>query len=131
MNREQLKRKFPNASETFLAANEDCCLSQGAKPKRALCNESVGKAHGEKGNPGRIRVGIVSYRKRLIDPDNLCPKYFIDCLRYAGIIPDDSAKHITLEVSQEMSDDERTEIEISAEDNIKSMAESSPVAAAE
>ena len=43
---------------------------------------------------------VVSFRARLCDPDNLCPKYFIDCLRYAGLIADDAPEFITLEVRQ-------------------------------
>jgi hypothetical protein len=57
-------------------------------------------AEGKANDAGRIRVVITSSRRRLIDPDNLCPKYFIDCLRYSGLIPDDSPEHITLEVKQ-------------------------------
>ena len=29
-----------------------------------------------------------------MDPDNLCPKWYIDELTKAGIIPDDSSKYI-------------------------------------
>lgn len=82
------------------------------EPKQAFQNESMGKASREGSHPTRFHVRVASYRRRLIDPDNLCPKYFIDCLRYCGWIPDDSAKQITLEVSQEKSINERTEIEI-------------------
>lgn len=49
----------------------------------------------------RRKVCVVSYRVRLIDPDNLCAKYHIDGLRYVGALSDDTAKHITLSVSQE------------------------------
>ena len=51
----------------------------------------------------------------MLDPDNLCPKYFVDGLRYAGIIPDDTARDIVLHISQEKVDkkeEERTEITI-------------------
>lgn len=62
----------------------------------------------------RVRVRVVSFRSRLCDPDNLCPKYFVDCLRYAGLITDDTPELITLEVSQVKvkRGEERTEIEI-------------------
>lgn len=34
-------------------------------------------------------VHITDYRERLIDEDNLCEKYIVDCLRYCGKIPQD------------------------------------------
>jgi len=49
----------------------------------------------------RLRVTITSYRCRLLDADNLCPKFLIDALRYKHLIPDDSPEHIVLEVRQQ------------------------------
>ena len=72
-----------------------------AQPEQAIRHESLAKNKGKTIHPDRIQLRIVSYRRRLIDPDNLCPKYFIDCLRYAGFIFDDSETHITLVTSQE------------------------------
>lgn len=86
-----------------------------AKPEPAVCNEPVAEKKGEAEHSTRIRVSIRSFRTRLLDPDNLCPKYFLDCVRYAGFIKDDSEKFITLEVSQikvKTKSEERTEIEI-------------------
>jgi hypothetical protein len=86
-----------------------------AKPEPIVCNEPVAAKTGEAGHPDRVHVRIVSFRRRLIDPDNLCPKYFVDCTRYAGWIKDDNAKEITLEVRQvkvKTKAEERTEIEI-------------------
>lgn len=83
-----------------------------AFPEPIVQHEPVAAKEREASHSGRIHVRVISYRRRLCDPDNLCPKYFIDCLRYAQIIPDDRAKDITLEVSQEKSNDERTEIEV-------------------
>lgn len=86
-----------------------------AKPKPAVRKEPLGEETGKAGDTSRVLVRITSFRRRLLDPDNLCPKYFIDCLRYAEIIPDDRAEDIRLEVSQvkvKSKSDERTEIEI-------------------
>ena len=86
-----------------------------SKPQPAVCHEPVAEKAGEGANPKRFRVCVTGFRRRLCDPDNLCPKYFIDCLRYAKIIPDDSAKHIILTVEQfkvRNSNEERTEITI-------------------
>lgn len=107
---ERLERKslekYENHSET-----------QGAEPQRIVCDEPLATVQGEKSDSSRVHVRVVSRRVRLIDPDNLCPKYFIDCLRYAEIIQDDTAEKITLEVSQEKvsKGDEETIIEISQE----------------
>jgi hypothetical protein len=72
----------------------------GAESQPALRDESVAAPPREARHPSRVRVCVVSFRARLCDPDNLCPKYFIDCLRYAGLIADDSPECITLEVRQ-------------------------------
>jgi len=97
-------------------AYENRRLAKAAKPQRAVCNEPVATTTREGGHTGRIRVRITSLRRRLIDPDNLCPKYFIDCLRYAGLIPNDRAQDIILEVEQfkvsTPKDHECTEINI-------------------
>lgn len=59
-----------------------------------------GAASGEAQNPGRVLVRITSYRLQLTDPDNFCPKYFIDCCRYAGFLRDDTAAEIELDPQQ-------------------------------
>ena len=62
------------------------------------------------------RVRIVSYAIRSRDADNVFVKHAVDSLRYAGIIPDDSPEHITLEVSQvrvKTKAEQKTVIEIS------------------
>lgn len=74
--------------------------SSGAEPEPTVCHEPMAAAQRETGHTGRISVCITSFRKRLLDPDNLCPKYFIDCLRYAGLIPNDRQQDIDLHVSQ-------------------------------
>ena len=72
----------------------------GAEPQPVVRHEPVAAAARKTRDAGRVRIGVVSYRARLCDPDNLCPKYFIDCLRYAGLIADDTPDCITLEVRQ-------------------------------
>jgi len=82
-------------------------------------HEPVGEARRESPYPERIHVVVTSFRRRLCDPDNLCPKYFIDCLRYAGLIRDDTGKDIVLTVKQEQvcrPENERTEIELHGKD---------------
>ena len=74
--------------------------ASGAEPQPVVRDEPVAAAAREGRDARRVRVCVVSFRARLCDPDNLCPKYFIDCLRYAGLIADDAPEFITLEVRQ-------------------------------
>ena len=74
---------------------------RNAKPKRSVRNEPLAKGNGKKENTGRIHIRLTARRKRLIDPDNLIFKYHIDCLRYAGAIPDDREGDVTIETHQE------------------------------
>lgn len=97
-------------------ASEDSSKIQSAVAKPIVCHEPLATKEREASDATRLHVRVISYRRRLCDADNLCCKYFIDCLRYAEIIKDDSAKYITLEVGQQKVDsasEERTEIEIS------------------
>lgn len=89
--------------------------ASGAKPQQVVRDEPVAEEKREAPNANRIRVRIEGFRRRLLDPDNLCPKYFVDCLRYCGFISDDRDQDITLEVSQtkvKTKAEERTEITV-------------------
>lgn len=71
----------------------------------------------EESHPGRCLVRVTSFRKKLLDPDNLCPKFFIDGLRYEGVIQDDTLEDIELETAQvkvSKRNEERTEITVRA-----------------
>ena len=117
MTRDAIKAKFPRASEAFIKVNIDCGETSCSIAKPIVCDESVAAEEGETGYAGRVRVCVVSYRRRLTDPDNLTPKYFLDCLRDSKLIRDDSAKQIELFVSQEKvkaKSDEGTAISITA-----------------
>ena len=84
------------------------------KPEPIVRDEPMGKEEVE-GQHTRRSVTVTSYRVRLLDPDNLCIKYHIDGLRYAGIIRDDTANDIELFVKQHKvatRKEERTEIEV-------------------
>lgn len=90
-------------------------LRQCSVPQPPVRHEPLAAGQAPQGDPRQRRVSVVSYRCRLIDPDNLCPKFHIDGLRYVGAIDDDTARHITLSVSQVKvgsKAEERTEIEI-------------------
>ncbi len=75
-------------------------VSSSPEPKQIVRDESLATAQRAQSNSFRYAVCIASYRHRLIDPDNLCGKYFVDCLRYAGVIPDDTAAIVDYSIKQ-------------------------------
>ena len=76
--------------------------------------EPLGEDEGEESDTARFHVRITSFRKRLLDFDNLAggTKYFTDCLRYAEYITEDSPDQITIENIQKKAKKEKTVIEI-------------------
>ena len=76
--------------------------------------EKLEKAQVKASYSGKFVVRITSFRKRLLDEDNLAVKYHVDALRYAGIIPNDAPDKTHIEVSQIKSDTNMTLIEIEA-----------------
>ena len=109
MTRAELQRLFPNASLSCFKLNSDpedvgglqnTITEPIVRKSTSLENESK-----ERGTSRpSLRVTITSYRCRLLDADNLCPKFLIDALRYEQLIPDDSPDHIILEVRQQKVD---------------------------
>lgn len=67
----------------------------------------------------RFTIGVVAFRKREMDPDNLVPKWYIDALVDAGVIPDDSSRYINgvWKSVQRTRGEEYTKIIISTETN--------------
>jgi hypothetical protein len=114
MNRDTLKKLFPNASESFLALHLD---GQTSSPfvERSFRDGPLAAPEAEAGHSGRFLVCVTSYRRRLLDQDNLCEKYHVDCSRYAGLLPADSPDRAEIKVSQikvKTKDEEKTLIEI-------------------
>ena len=62
--------------------------------KKADGDKEKRKDKGEKGNSDCFVIEVISRRCRHCDPDNLCPKWYIDELVRAKVIPDDSSKYI-------------------------------------
>ena len=118
MTRDELLRRFPKASEAFIRQN--ICADnprQIAKPKPTARTQQVHSGEAQTRHTGRFLVSVTSIRKRLLDADNLVPKWHIDCLRYAGIIPDDSPDKCEIKIAQrkcEKGEEEKIEITIDA-----------------
>lgn len=118
MTRNEIKRRWPNASAAFLARNASDQLPD-PKRQRDLRPPAKVPPAGKKESPSRpkIRVRITSCRRRFVDPDNLFVKYLVDALRYEGLIPNDSSADIILELHQQkvfLIDGEMTVVELSS-----------------
>jgi Holliday junction resolvase RusA-like endonuclease len=90
--------------------------SRPSVPEPAARRGTLGTSEDQAQGTGRRVLRITVYRSRLLDPDNVVPKYEIDALRYAGIIADDSAAHVevvTRQVKVGSKKEEGTEIIIS------------------
>ena len=82
---------------------------------------AVGTGRAEKADRKRFLVRVTSVRCRLLDEDNLCVKLVVDCCRYAGLIPGDSAGEAKIEASQRKvakGETPHTIVEITICDNI-------------
>lgn len=98
-----------------MQTSEYRCPSCGAELEHVVGKESIRYLVGKKENSSRVFVRITSFRQRLIDPDNLVGKYFLDACRYAGLLRDDKESEITYEITQVpvvSKSEQRTEIEI-------------------
>jgi len=125
MDEKRLRLLFPNASRDFLALNADDsqlslpiqvegsndgkAASASAKLERGVGNGALGEGQAQKGDTGRFLVRVTSVRRRLIDEDNLCEKYVVDCCRYAGLIPNDGPGKTTIQATQRKAGKEEAE----------------------
>jgi hypothetical protein len=123
MTIDQLKQRFPHATSDFLRANaNDWGLDPLTGNPRALAKLERNPGHGaldsgqiQAATTGRFRVRLTSIRKRLLDQDNLCEKYHVDCCRYAGLLPGDGPATTEIETVQRKADpgeEERVIIEL-------------------
>lgn len=90
---------------------------KSTKPKRTVRRRSLATNADQKFDC-RVDIECVSYRTRLVDPDNLCAKFFVDSIKEAGIIEDDSAKYVASvtyrQVKVQTRLEEKTELIITA-----------------
>jgi len=89
-------RLFPNASTDLLARN----TGSPAVVERGSVHEPLEAQEVQRPACQRVLVRVESVRKRLLDEDNLCEKYHVDLLRYAGVISGDEADKTKIETSQ-------------------------------
>jgi len=122
MNPHTIRRLFPNASKSIIAANAQDYGKPHAEDTLPLATLERNSSHApleakevQRRTDGRFLVRVESVRKRLADEDGLCEKYVLDCCRYAGLIPDDSPELCKVETSQRKAakgEEEHTQITI-------------------
>jgi len=113
MTQNEILRRFPNASAAFIAANLDADHSGPVAVVEPDSGDAPLAAETVQGPAGRkFFVRVTSFRRRLLDEDNLCEKYHVDLCRYAGAIPDDAPDQVKIEVGQIKSRREEILIEI-------------------
>ena len=116
VTRNELTRRFPKASQSFIKAN--LCAGDAWEAAKLESNPShapleakeVQRPIGE-----RFLVSVTSVRKRLLDEDNLCEKYHVDLCRYAGVLPSDTPEQTSIKVSQRKcakGEEEKVEITV-------------------
>jgi hypothetical protein len=74
--------------------------ASGTEPESAVCDEPLAAEKGKAGYAASYIVRVISYRRRLLDEDNLCPKHAIDALRYCGWLPSDAPDKCHIETRQ-------------------------------
>ena len=98
---QDLKDAFARNSALRKRNLEIACPSSCSQPEPTVRHEPLATPPRTDGHSPRYAVRITSVRSRLIDPDNLCGKSFVDALRHAGLIPDDTAAIMDYSISQQ------------------------------
>lgn len=104
-NEQHLKRTNLSAGDS----RENAVVEHGPIPVPLAAVQT------KEAGPERVFVRFVSVRKFLLDPDNLCEKWYLDCLRLICAIRGDEPEAITLETTQrkvEKGEGEHTEITV-------------------
>lgn len=121
MTADELRKRFPNATEQFIRVNAHLLSDPPRDPtpdpvvERGVRNGTLAAGKTKGRDSGRFFVRVTSYRRRLLDEDNLCEKYVVDCCRYAGLLPGDDPSQARIVTTQEKvrsKEEERTEVVI-------------------
>ncbi len=63
-------------------------------------HEPLAKGQVQEAATARVFVRVTSVRKRLLDEDNLCEKFHVDCCRYAGLLLSDAPGKTSIKTTQ-------------------------------
>lgn len=120
----QLRKRFPNASASFLRANaadapadvDRVCATEPQPNRRQALEHPEARPRQSKGRAqGRYRITFRCYRCRPMDWDNTIFKGLQDAIVEAGLLPDDNWRVLEGAVVSDKANskaEERTEIEI-------------------
>ncbi len=72
-----------------------------AKLEPSSSDGTMGQVQVQEPDSRIFLVCVTSFRRRLLDEDNLCEKFHVDCCRYAGLIPSDDPSRTQIQVRQE------------------------------
>lgn len=116
---EKLKALFPNATADFIKQNCSGREASGPEPEQRGRGASHGDSPVKARHPRKRLVRIACFRARqLQDPDNGIYKWHIDAIRRAGLLDDDTAEAMRLEIQPETKvateAEARTEITVEA-----------------
>lgn len=103
MNETDYLAMLAQASESTRRLNADIAAGssrQVAELESAFGNAPLATGKVQETTRGRFLVCVTSFRKRLLDEDNLAEKYHVDLCRYAGALPADSPDKTRIEVRQ-------------------------------
>ena len=112
---DQIPHKYHAEIVKQLYPNENSSATSCTKSKQIVRNEPLEQNQRETFYTGSVSVCITSYRRRLLDPDNLCGKYFLDAARYSMLIADDTPEKVSYTIKQvkvRKKEEEKTEIVI-------------------
>lgn len=107
MNHHEYEQLINTASASTQRLNRGA--GETAKLERDFSHAALGAVQDQAGNRGGFLVRVTSFRRRLLDFDNLCEKYHVDCCRYAGLIPDDAPGVTQIEVAQQKTGKDEAE----------------------
>jgi len=117
MTRNEITRRYPNASESFIRANLSTDVAV-PDAQQCECAETLARSDGgEAQGPGLRHCRFTLVRKQLLDVDAkyASVKDLLDCLTIARVIQGDKEGEITLEVNQRKvvkKEPEKTIIEV-------------------
>lgn len=105
MTRDELLKRYPHASESFLRANATDLPARPALPhteQRERPQALARRDEGETPRPGLRHCRFTLIRKSCLDVDAkyASVKDLLDCLAIAGVIRGDKEGEVTLEVNQ-------------------------------
>lgn len=100
--------EFHEWQRTGKAPNRNRTSNTAANVEPTAGSESLGAQANPRFN-SPVRIGVISYRKRLADPDGVSAKAAIDGLVHAGILGGDSSEFVQeVWYRQEKSKQEKT-----------------------